>query len=293
MHKRDAIERDRALDKAKILTEAMPWIHRHNGQTVVVKYGGAAMEDEELMNQVVADLELLKLMGMRVVLVHGGGKAINKLLDSLQLPTVFKDGLRVTDDATMEAVQMVLVGKVNQQLVWSLNEYGDNAVGLTGADGKTFKCKPIDPELGRVGQITKVNTHLIESILDDGYVPVIASVGSGADGFYNVNADVAASQVAQALGAETLVYLTDVDGFYREIGDEDSLISRITKQEAHELLESGTLASGMIPKIRSIVEALDAGVQDVRILNGTFPHSLLLEIFTDAGIGTMFYQGEE
>lgn len=293
MHKRDAIERDRALDKAKILTEAMPWIHRHNGQTVVVKYGGAAMEDEGLMNQVVADLELLKLMGMRVVLVHGGGKAINKLLDSLQLPTVFKDGLRVTDDATMEAVQMVLVGKVNQQLVWSLNEYGDNAVGLTGADGKTFKCKPIDPELGRVGQITKVNTHLIESILDDGYVPVIASVGSGADGFYNINADVAASQVAQALGAETLVYLTDVDGFYREIGDEDSLISRITKQEAHELLESGTLASGMIPKIRSIVEALDAGVQDVRILNGTFPHSLLLEIFTDAGIGTMFYQGEE
>lgn len=293
MRKRDAIERDRALDKAKILTEAMPWIHRHNGQTIVVKYGGAAMEDEELMGQVVADLELLKLMGMRVVLVHGGGKAINKLLESLQLPTVFKDGLRVTDDATMEAVQMVLVGKVNQQLVWALNEYGDNAVGLTGADGKTFKCKPVNPELGRVGKITKVNTHLIESILDDGYVPVIASVGSGADGFYNVNADVAASQVAQALGAETLVYLTDVDGFYREMGNEDSLIARITKDEAHELLYSGKLASGMIPKIRSIVEALDAGVQDVRILNGTFPHSLLLEIFTDSGIGTMFYQGEE
>ncbi|MBR3235260.1 MAG: acetylglutamate kinase [Atopobiaceae bacterium] len=293
MRRRDAREREKALEKAKILTEALPWIHKHNGQTVVVKYGGAAMEDAELMQQVVADLELLKLMGMRVVLVHGGGKAINKLLESLSLPAVFKDGLRVTDDATMEAVQMVLVGKVNQQLVWALNEYGNNAVGLSGADGKTFKCKQVDPELGRVGTITKVNTHLIESILDDGYVPVIATVGSGPDGFYNINADVAASQVAQALGAETLIYLTDVDGFYREFGDDDSLIANMTKAEAHELLEGGTLATGMIPKIRSIVEALDSGVRDVRILNGTFPHSLLLEIFTDAGIGTMFTQGDE
>jgi acetylglutamate kinase len=193
----------------------------------------------------------------------------------------------------MEAVQMVLVGKVNQQLVWALNEFGKNAVGISGADGKTFKCQPVDPELGRVGKIVKVNTELIESILDDGYVPVIATVGSGPDGFYNVNADVAASQVAQALGADTLVYLTDVDGFYRDVNDEDSLIAAMTKDEAHELLFSGTLASGMIPKIRSIVEALDAGVKDVRILNGTFPHSILLEIFTDAGIGTMFKQGDE
>ena len=293
MRKRDAQERAKALDKAKILTEAMPWIHRHNGQTIVVKYGGAAMEDDELMRQVVGDLELLKLMGIRVVLVHGGGKAINRLLNALQLPTEFKGGLRVTDDATMEAVQMVLVGQVNQKLVWALNEFGDNAVGISGADGKTFKCQLVDPELGRVGKVVKVNTNLIESILDDGYVPVIATVGSGADGFYNINADVAASQVAQALGADTLVYLTDVDGFYRNAEDPDSLIASITREEAHELLFSGTLSSGMIPKIRSIVEALDAGVKDVRILNGTFPHSLLLEIFTDAGIGTMFTQGEE
>ena len=293
MRKRDAQERAKALDKAKILTEAMPWIHRHNGQTIVVKYGGAAMEDDELMRQVIGDLELLKLMGIRVVLVHGGGKAINRLLNALQLPTEFKGGLRVTDDATMEAVQMVLVGQVNQKLVWALNEFGDNAVGISGADGKTFKCQLVDPELGRVGKVVKVNTNLIESILDDGYVPVIATVGSGADGFYNINADVAASQVAQALGADTLVYLTDVDGFYRNAEDPDSLIASITREEAHELLFSGTLSSGMIPKIRSIVEALDAGVKDVRILNGTFPHSLLLEIFTDAGIGTMFTQGEE
>ena len=292
MRKRDAIERDKALDKAKILIEAMPWIHRHYGQTIVVKYGGAAMEDEELMHQVVGDLELLKLMGMRVVLVHGGGKAINKLLGDLQLPVSFKDGLRVTDDATMEAVQMVLIGKVNQQLVWQLNGYGNNAVGISGADGKTFKCRQVDPDLGRVGEIVEVNTHLIESVLDDGYVPVIASVGSGPDGFYNVNADVAASQVAQALKADTLVYLTDVDGFYREYGNDDSLIATMTNDEAHDLLDSGTLASGMIPKIRSIVEALDSGVRDVRILNGTFPHSLLLEIFTDAGIGTMFTSQE-
>ena len=292
MRKRDAQQREQALEKAKILTEAMPWIHRHNGQTIVVKYGGAAMEDEELMHQVVGDLELLKLMGVRVVLVHGGGKAINKLLGALQLPSEFKGGLRVTDDATMEAVQMVLVGKVNQQLVWALNEYGPVAVGISGADGKTFKCQPVDPELGRVGKIVKVNTSLIEAVLDDGYIPVIATVGSGPDGFYNVNADVAASQVAQALGAETLVYLTDVDGYYRNVEDQDSLIARMTKDEAHELLFSGTLATGMIPKIRSIVEALDAGVRDVRILNGTFPHALLLEIFTDAGIGTMFTQGD-
>ena len=199
MRKRDAQAREAALDKAKILTEAMPWIHRHNGQTIVVKYGGAAMEDDGLMRQVLGDLELLKLMGIRVVLVHGGGKAINRLLGQLQLPAEFKGGLRVTDEATMEAVQMVLVGQVNQKLVWALNEYGENAVGISGADGKTFKCRQVDPELGRVGKIVKVNTDLIESILDDGYVPVIATVGSGADGFYNVNADVAASQVAQAL----------------------------------------------------------------------------------------------
>ena len=284
-------EREKALEKAKILTEAMPWIHRHNGQTIVVKYGGAAMEDPELMHQVVGDLELLKLMGVRVVLVHGGGKAINKLLADLQLPSEFKGGLRVTDDATMDAVQMVLVGQVNQKLVWALNEYGAVAVGISGADGKTFKCEQANPELGRVGKIVHVNTHLIEAVLDDGYIPVIATVGSGADGFYNINADVAASQVAQALGADTLVYLTDVDGYYRDKDDHETLIANMTKAEARELLFSGTLSSGMIPKIRSIVEALDAGVNDVRILNGTFPHALLLEIFTDAGIGTMFAQG--
>ena len=293
MRKHATQARDEALAKAEVLIEALPWVHKHSGETIVVKYGGAAMEDESLMRRVIGDLEMLKLMGMRVVLVHGGGKAINKLLSSLQLPVAFKDGLRVTDDATMEAVQMVLIGKVNQQLVWEFNRYGDNAVGVSGADGKTFVTRQADPELGRVGEIDAVNTHLIEAILDDGYVPVIASVGSGEDGFYNVNADVAASKVAQALGAHTLVYLTDVDGLYRDRSDEDSVIAYMTKAEAHDLLDGGTLESGMIPKIRSIVEALDSGVSDVRILNGTFPHALLLEIFTNEDVGTMFVQGEE
>ena len=277
-----------ALGKAEVLVEALPWISRHSGQTVVVKYGGSAMEDAGLMRQVVGDIALLALMGIRVVLVHGGGKAINRLLGQLQLPAEFKGGLRVTDEATMEAVQMVLVGQVNQKLVWALNEYGENAVGISGADGKTFKCRQVDPELGRVGKIVKVNTHLIESVLDDGYIPVIATVGSGPDGFYNVNADVAASEVARALGADTLVYLTDVDGFYRVRDDEDSLAVTMGHGEARRILESGTLDAGMIPKMRSIVDALDAGVGDVRILNGTFPHSILLDIFTDEGIGTMF-----
>ena len=287
------IERDRALAKAETLMEAMPWICDKRGKTIVVKYGGAAMEDEQLMAQVVADVEMLKLMGMRVVLVHGGGKAINALLDKLELPVAFKDGMRVTDEATMEAAQMVLIGKVNQQLVWALNEYGNNAVGISGADGKTIKARQLDPDLGRVGEITAVNTELIENTLAGGYIPVIASVACGPDGLYNINADVAASKVAQALGANTLVFLTDVDGFYADPADENTLISQLTSTETHELLESGTLSSGMIPKIASIAEALDAGVEDVRILNGTFPHSLLLEIFTDAGVGTMFMRDRE
>ena len=290
MKKRDRIQREMALEKANVLMEAMPWIHQMNGKTLVVKYGGAAMENEDLMREVIADLELLKLMGMNVVLVHGGGKAINKLLTALNIPTKFKDGLRVTDDATMEAVAEVLIGKVNQQLVWALNEYGHNAVGISGADGKTIKCEPIDPDLGRVGRVREVDTSLIKSILDDGYVPVIASVGCGPDGLFNVNADVAASEVAIALKADKLVYLTDVDGLFADVDDPDSLVSGLSKAETHELLESGRLTTGMIPKIRSIANALDAGVPQVHILNGTFPHSPLPEIFTDSGIGTMFTQ---
>lgn len=290
MKKRDRMERDRAAGKADLLCEALPWINKMSGKTFVIKYGGSAMEDPELCRQVVADIEMLKLMGVRIVLVHGGGKAINAMLKRLDVPVKFKDGLRVTDDETMEAVQEVLVGHVNQQLVWALNEYGHNAVGISGADGKTLKAEPVDPDLGRVGRIREVDTSLINTILDDGYIPVIATVGCGPDGFYNINADVAADKIAEAMGADKLIYLTDVDGLFRDFSDEDSLVAQLTRTETHELLESGTLDGGMIPKIRSVAEALDAGVSEVVILNGTYPHSLLLEIFTDAGCGTMFTQ---
>ena len=290
MKQRDIQQRDLASSKVETLTEALPWINRMSGKTFVVKYGGSAMEDPELCRQVISDIELLKLMGIRILLVHGGGTAINAMLKDLRLPVKFKDGLRVTDEATMEAVQEVLVGKVNQQLVWALNEYGHNAVGISGADGKTIKAEVADPELGRVGQVREVDPSLIETILSDGYTPVIASVGCAPDGFLNINADIAAGKIAEALKADKLIYLTDVDGLFRDVHDPDSLIAQLTLSETRELIDSGNLDGGMIPKLRSIAEALGAGVSQVVILNGTYPHSLLLEIFTDAGCGTMFTQ---
>ena len=290
MKKRDRQQRDAAATKAETLIEALPWINQMNGKTFVIKYGGSAMENKELCAQVVADIEMLKLMGVRIVLVHGGGKAINAMLTRLNIPVKFKDGLRVTDEDTMEAVREVLVGKVNQELVWALNEYGHNAVGISGADGKTLKSEVIDPELGRVGRIREVDTSLIDTILDDGYIPVVASIGCGPDGFFNINADVAAGKVAEAMGADKLIYLTDVDGLLEDVDDPDSLIAQMTRTETHELLDSGKLDGGMIPKIRSVAEALDSGVSEVVILNGKYSHSLLLEIFTDAGCGTLFTQ---
>ena len=288
MKQRDRQQRDAAASKVDVLNEALPWIHRMAGKTFVIKYGGSAMEDPELCRQVVADIEMLKLLGIRIVLVHGGGKAISAHVKALDLPVQFKGGLRVTDDATMEAVREVLVGKVNQDLVWALNEYGHNAVGISGADGKTLKAEQIDPEFGRVGRIREVDPSLIETILEDGYIPVVATVGCAPDGFFNINADVAAGKIAEAMGADKLIYLTDVDGLLADVNGEDSLIQTLTRAETHMLLESGELDGGMLPKIRSIAEALDGGVSEVVILNGTYPHSLLLEIFTDAGCGTMF-----
>lgn len=290
MQGREEGELELAQRKAEVLTEALPWINKMRGKTVVVKYGGSAMEDPKLMVQVLGDIELLKLMGMRVVLVHGGGKAISAMLARLNMPVQFKNGLRVTDEDTMEAVQEVLIGKVNQQLVWALNEYGHNAVGISGADGKTLKAVPVSPELGRVGHIREVSPELIETILDDDYIPVVASVACGPDGFFNVNADEAASAVAEALHADKLIYLTDVDGLFADVNDKGSLIRSLTKAETKSILASGELAGGMVPKVRSIVEAMDRGVSEVVILNGKSPHSLLLEIFTDAGVGTLFTQ---
>ncbi|MBR2683448.1 MAG: acetylglutamate kinase [Atopobiaceae bacterium] len=278
--------------RAEVLAEALPWINESAGKTFVVKYGGSAMEDPELCRQVVADIVLMKLVGIRVVLVHGGGKAISRLMSELDLKVAFKDGLRVTDDAAMRAVQMALVGEVNQMLVSQVNAYGDYGVSITGADGRTLEAVPISPELGRVGAVCHVNTRLIESVLDDGYIPVIAGVGWAPSGAYNINADLAASEIAIALKADKLIYLSDVDGLYRDFSDKDSLLSSLTLDDARELIASGTLESGMIPKVRSSADALEAGVDRVHFLNGTYPHSILLEIFTDAGIGTMFKQND-
>ena len=250
------------------------------------------MEDRALCNEVVKDLVLMHRVGVRLVLVHGGGKAINSLMKRLDAPVQFKNGLRVTDDVTMEIVKMALVGDVNQMLVSQINAYGELAVGISGSDARTFECAAANPDLGRVGKIEKVNTKLVSQILDGGYIPVIASVGWGADGAYNVNADLAASEMAKALGADKLVYLSDVDGLFRDFADKDSLISRMTLEEMHALIESGELESGMIPKVASAADALERGVRRVHFLNGTTPHSILLEFLTNSGIGTMFLKEE-
>ena len=278
---------DASQGKAEVLVEALPWINEWAGSTFVVKYGGSAMEDAALRAKVIEDVLLLKLMGVHVVLVHGGGKDISSLSDRLNLSVRFKDGLRVTDEDTMEVVQMVLVGKVNAELVQAINGYGNHAVGISGADGRTLRACQLDPELGRVGRVTEVNPDLALKVLDDGYIPVIAGVGFGEDGGpYNVNADFAASHIAQALGADKLFFLTDVDGLYADFDDKDSLIAGMGVGEARHFIDAGTLSKGMIPKVRSAIEAIEAGVGQVTILNGTVEHALLVETFTDEGIGT-------
>ena len=214
--------------RAEYLADALPWINEFSGKTFVVKYGGSAMEDMDLCKQVVADILLMKLVGIRVVLVHGGGKAISRLMSELDLKVAFKDGLRVTDDAAMRAVQMALVGEVNQMLVSQFNAYGDYAVSITGADGRTLEAVPISSDLGRVGAVSHVNTKLIETVLNEGYIPVIAGVGWAPSGAYNINADLAASEIAIALKADKLIYLSDVDGLYRDFNDKDSLLSSLT-----------------------------------------------------------------
>ena len=291
--KRERIDDQTNQTRAQVLAEALPWINESAGKTFVVKYGGSAMEDPELCRQVVADIVLMKLVGIRVVLVHGGGTAISALMDALKLDVTFKDGLRVTDDAAMRAVQMALVGEVNQMLVSQVNAYGDYGVSITGADGRTLEAVPISADLGRVGAVSHVNTRLIEQVLDGGYIPIIAGVGWAPSGAYNINADLAASEIAIALKADKLIYLSDVDGLYRDFSDKESLLSSLTLDDARELIESGTLEGGMIPKVKTSVKALEAGVERIHFLNGTYPHSILLEVFTDAGIGTMFRQNED
>lgn len=234
---------------AQLLFEALPWIKNLTGKTVVIKYGGAAMVDEQLRRDVMSDIVLLKIIGMRPVIVHGGGKAINEALSHYDIPVKFKNGQRVTTPATMDIVREVLGGKVNQELVAALNHHGNLAVGVSGSDAGTLIAEPLDPELGRVGKVTHVNTDYIERLLDSEYIPVIATVAAGEDGgFFNINADTAAGAVAAALHAHKAIFLTDVDGLYKDFSDKDSLISNLTLDEVNEMLYGGEVDKGMIPQ---------------------------------------------
>ncbi|WP_369204475.1 acetylglutamate kinase [Streptomyces sp. PU-14G] len=297
MSTRDAsTRRHTALPKAQTLIEALPWLTRHHGRTVVIKFGGNAMVDEELKAAFAQDVVFLRHAGLRPVVVHGGGPQISKQLDALGLESQFRAGLRVTTPETMDVVRMVLAGQVQRELVNLLNQHGPLAVGMTGEDARimaaTRHFAEIDGEavdLGRVGSITSVDTGAIEALLDDGRIPVISSIAHSADagdgGVYNVNADTAAAALAAALGAETLMVLTDVEGLYADWPRSDDVISELTASQLEKLLPE--LASGMVPKMEGCLHAVRGGVHTARVLDGRVPHSILLEIFTDEGIGTM------
>jgi len=275
-------------DKAAILMESLPWIKRAWGRTVVIKYGGAAMTDEALRHSVAADIVLMKLVGINPVIVHGGGPEITSYMNRLEMPVEFIDGLRVTTPEAMELVRMVLVGKVNGDLVSAINAHGRLAVGIAGDDGNLIRATMKDERLGRVGEVTAIDTTVVSKLIEDGFIPVIASVAGGDDGgSFNINADVVAGILASALGAEKVIFLTDVDGLYADFADKDSLISALDLTEAESMLAGGTLASGMIPKVGACVHALRRGVERAHILNGTIPHALLLEVYTNEGVGTM------
>lgn len=274
--------------KAATLMEALPWIKHAWGRTVVIKYGGAAMTDPVLRDKVAADIVLMKLVGVNPVVVHGGGPEITSFMDRLGMPVQFHDGLRVTSDEAMDVVKMVLVGKVNKELVSAINAHGRYAVGVSGEDGNTVTAAMRDERLGRVGDVTGVDTTVLDNLIEDGFIPVVATVAAGDDGgSFNVNADVVAGRIAGALGADKCIFLTDVDGLYRDFEDKSSLISALTPQAAKEMVSAGKLEGGMVPKVSACVTALEAGVRRAHILNGTMPHALLLEVYTDEGIGTM------
>ena len=274
---------------AQLLFEALPWIKNLTGKTVVIKYGGAAMVDEQLRRDVMSDIVLLKIIGMRPVIVHGGGKAINEALSHYDIPVEFKNGQRVTTPDTMDIVREVLGGKVNQELVAAINQHGNLAVGVSGSDAGTLIAEPLDPELGRVGKVTHVNTDYIERLLDSEYIPVIATVAAGEDGgFFNINADTAAARIAGGLGAESLIAMTDIAGILKDKDDPSTLISSIRVDELPELVSSGVIQGGMIPKAECCRSAIEWGVNRVFIIDGRVPHAILIEMLTNEGIGTMF-----
>ncbi|MEE8244292.1 MAG: acetylglutamate kinase [Pseudomonadales bacterium] len=293
-----SISEEQARNVASVLTEALPYIRKFHGSTVVVKYGGNAMADDDLKNTFARDIVLMKLVGLNPIVVHGGGPQIGYLLDKLNIPTRFVDGLRVTDAETMDVVEMVLGGLVNQDIVSLLNQHGGRAVGITGKDGDLLRArrltlvKPGLPELeapeiidiGHVGEIESVNGAVLDTLIQADFIPVIAPIGVGAEGeSFNINADLVASWIARSLKAEKLVLITNTAGILDAAGQ---TLATLTTDEIQTLIDDATIAAGMLPKVRCAIEALDDGVDSVQIIDGTVPHALLLEIFTDAGIGT-------
>lgn len=275
--------------RAEILTQAVPYIKEYTGKYVVAKYGGNAMTDPQLKKSVMQDILLLQLVGVKIILVHGGGPEISAMLKKLSIESHFEDGLRVTDDDTMEVVQMVLAGKVNKSLAADLSALGGRAVGLCGIDGGLIKVHQKNEKLGHVGEIDEINTKILDDLLDGGFIPVISSIGIDDDGNpYNINADTAAAKIAAALHAESMVVMSNINGVLRDKDDENSLISQISLADAEELKKSGIIAGGMIPKVDCCTNAVKEGVKKVFIINGEIPHAILIELLTDEGLGTMF-----
>ncbi|MDO5707389.1 MAG: acetylglutamate kinase [Andreesenia angusta] len=283
---------EKNIGKAKVLIEAIPYIQSFRGKTVVIKYGGSAMVDERIKKMMIEDIALLRLIGINIVVVHGGGPFINEMLDKMKIEPEFKEGLRVTDQETMDIVEMVLSGKVNKNIVNDIQKLDLKSVGISGKDGMTLKAEKLYKDgidLGYVGKIISVDTELIDGLIKSGSIPVIAPIGRDDQGnTYNINADYAAIAIASELNAQKLVFVTDVKGVMRDVNDPNSLISYMNLEEARMNIENGIISGGMIPKVECCIEAVENGVNTVHIIDGNLDHSMLLEIFTQDGIGTMF-----
>lgn len=281
-------------ERARILVHALPYIQKYTGKIIVVKYGGNAMTNEHLKNSVMRDMILLSLVGVKVVLVHGGGPEITDMLSLIGKETQFVNGLRVTDKETVEVAQMVLSGKINKSLVNLIQNMGGKALGLSGVDGHMIEARVKDERLGFVGEITNVNVQPLFDVMEKGYIPVVSTVGCDKEGnIYNINADTAAAKIAGELHAEALISMTDISGILRDKNDPSTLISQITVEEAPALIADGTINGGMIPKVECCVNAINWGVHRVFIIDGRVSHSILIETLTDEGIGTMFLRGDE
>ena len=274
--------------RANIMIEALPYLQKYNGKVVVIKYGGNAMTNERLKQAVMRDVVMLSIVGIKVVLVHGGGPEINTMLGKIGKESKFVNGLRYTDEETIDIVQMVLAGKVNKDLVSMLESHDGKAIGLCGLDGNMIEAKCLNPDLGYVGEITAVNPEIIQTALDNGYIPVISTIGRGEDGtVYNINADTAAARIAAEIKAPSLILLTDIKGLLEDKDDENTLIRTVGVSEVPYLKKQGIISGGMIPKIDCCVEAVRRGVKQANIIDGRIPHSILIELLTDLGAGTM------